>query len=123
MRNKNKRIKFALFILILPLNIISQQITFNNYTVDDGLAQSVVKCIIQDSEGFIWFGTQDRLNRFNGYAFIKYANNPIDTNSLSNNWIYSLTEDEQERQLTKIFYNWKGEGEQIDDVMVIGIRI
>lgn len=63
------------------------------YTSDDGLSQNIVNCMIQDSEGFLWIGTQDGLNCFDGNNFISYQNQPNDSASLSNNYITSLCED------------------------------
>jgi signal transduction histidine kinase/streptogramin lyase len=58
------------------------------------LSQSVVNCLIQDSHGFLWFGTQNGLNKFNGYTFEVFTYNPSDTATLANNWIYSIDEDQ-----------------------------
>ena len=66
---------------------------FTHYSVNQGLSQSVVNCLFQDSYGFIWVGTQDGLNRFNGYTFERFINNPFDTTSLANNWIFCVSED------------------------------
>jgi signal transduction histidine kinase/ligand-binding sensor domain-containing protein len=73
----------------------AEQFIFSHYSVNNGLSQSVIKCIFQDSKGYIWFGTQQGLNRFNGYSFDNYLNNPADSNSISDNWIYSITEDNE----------------------------
>jgi len=74
---------------------IARQSLFSHYSVNNGLSQSVIKCIFQDSKGYIWFGTQQGLNKFNGYSFDNYLNNPADSNSISDNWIYSITEDHE----------------------------
>jgi len=74
-------------------NVFCQQYNFTNYSINDGLSQSVVNCIFQDSKGYIWIGTQNGLNRFNGETFDVYTYNPVDSNSISNNWIYAITED------------------------------
>lgn len=66
---------------------------YNHLSSDDGLSQNVVNCMIQDREGFLWIGTQDGLNCFNGYSFIHYQNQPSDSASLSNNYVTSLCED------------------------------
>ncbi len=77
----------------LIINGYSQQFAFTNYSINEGLSQSVVNCVFQDSKGFIWIGTQNGLNRFNGEAFDVYIFNPLDSNSISNNWIYCIAED------------------------------
>ncbi len=83
----------ALFIHLLLNQVSGQSLSFNHFAVRDGISQSVIICICQDSEGFLWFGTQNGLNRFDGYSFVSYFNDPYDTTSLSNNWIFSIAED------------------------------
>ncbi|HEX8460428.1 MAG TPA: two-component regulator propeller domain-containing protein, partial [Segetibacter sp.] len=61
----------------------------------DGLSQSTVSAILKDKYGFMWFGTQDGLNRFDGYNFTVYQNNPKNPTSLPANNIQSLLEDRQ----------------------------
>ena len=58
----------AILILLLPCEILAQNITlnFDHITMEDGLSQSSVNCILQDSYGFIWMGTQVGLNKYNG---------------------------------------------------------
>ena len=91
-------IRARLFFILLPFLFINEiysqsHISFNHLTVDDGLSQSSVTCILQDSKGFIWFGTQDGLNRYDGYNFKVFKNNPSDSTSLTNNFIFSIYED------------------------------
>lgn len=62
-------------------------------SIEQGLSQSVVNVIYQDRKGFLWFGTQDGLNQFDGYTFTVFKNEPGNPNSLSNNWISALYED------------------------------
>jgi ligand-binding sensor domain-containing protein/signal transduction histidine kinase len=91
-----KRISVILVLWVLFITQgFSQQYNFTNYSINEGLSQSVVNCVFQDSKGFMWFGTQNGLNRFNGETFDIYIHNPLDTNSISNNWIYSITEDKE----------------------------
>lgn len=66
---------------------------FDHFTVEDGLSQNSVECILQDRKGFLWFGTNDGLNRYDGYRFLVYKHNPQDPTTLSNNNILSLYED------------------------------
>lgn len=80
-----------IFNAILPVN--AGQYYFSAYSIEDGLSQSVVNCIFQDSRGYIWLGTQNGLNKFNGYVFTVYTHDPSDLNSIPNNWIFSITED------------------------------
>ena len=68
-------------------------INFQNITIDDGLSQSLAEYIYQDSFGYIWIGTNDGLNRYNGNEFKVYKNIKNDENTISNNMISSLVED------------------------------
>ncbi len=67
---------------------------FHRYTVNDGLAHRVVKTLLQDRKGFIWIGTENGLNRFDGHTFQTFHHNIQDTTSLSDDWILSLFEDQ-----------------------------
>ena len=67
---------------------------FKHLTVNDGLSQSWVRCIYQDSYGFIWFGTGGNgLDKYDGYNFTLYRNNPRIKTSLSNNSVTTIFED------------------------------
>ena len=63
---------------------------FSHYTAEDGLSNSNVRALIQDNLGFIWIGTDSGLNRYDGYRFRHYLNNPDLPNSLINNTVYGL---------------------------------
>lgn len=63
---------------------------FKTVSLLQGLSQSTVNSIVQDDKGFIWIGTQDGLNRYDGYSFKVYKHNPQDPNSLSDNYIQTL---------------------------------
>jgi PAS domain S-box-containing protein len=67
--------------------------TFRHYGVEDGISQSEIKSIFQDSEGYMWFATQNGLNKFDGYSFENFFYDPTDKTSLSNNWVFDITED------------------------------
>ncbi len=91
---KDIRIFFNLFFLFsTTLLAQTDEVTFNHYTVNSGISQSSISCILQDSEGYIWFGSQNGLNKFNGYSFERYYHNPLDSTTLSHGWIYTITED------------------------------
>ncbi len=84
-----------IFILFFPLFIYSQSpyIKLEYLAIENGLSQSGVQCILQDSKGFIWFGTYNGLNKYDGYRFTVYLNDPEDSTSISANGIRALYED------------------------------
>ncbi|MEO1051283.1 MAG: two-component regulator propeller domain-containing protein [Bacteroidota bacterium] len=63
-------------------------------TTEDGLSQNTVNALLQDKHGFIWMGTSDGLNMYDGYNFVVYKNDPSDSTSLSNNEVWRLAEDD-----------------------------
>jgi PAS domain S-box-containing protein len=67
---------------------------FGHISVEDGLSQSSVMCIFQDSKGFMWFGTEDGLNRYDGYNFTIYRSDPGNPYSPNNNRIFDIYEDQ-----------------------------
>lgn len=87
-----KIITISLFVHI-SISGSPPQIRFEHLTINDGLSQSSVRAILQDSYGFMWFGTQDGLNLYNGYEFEIFKNIKNDTTSISNNFINDLQED------------------------------
>lgn len=87
---------FLAFVLVAGFcfDLQSQhRIRFDRLTVKDGLSQSGVTCIFQDHQGFLWFGTQDGLNRYNGYTFTVFKHDPANPNSLNDNFISLIFED------------------------------
>ncbi len=69
------------------------KIQFKHISNENGLSNSTVETIFQDRRGFIWLGTRDGLNRFDGHHIITYRNNPADSNSICDNYITSIAED------------------------------
>ncbi|NQU67404.1 MAG: histidine kinase [Candidatus Marinimicrobia bacterium] len=70
---------------------------FEHITIKDGLSQSTVNCIIQDSNGFLWIGTQDGLNRYDGYNIKIFRHDPADSTTISANYVNTIFEDSQGR--------------------------
>ncbi len=68
-------------------------IRFKHLTLEDGLSQSMILDILQDSKGFMWFATQDGLNKYDGYSFHVYRPDPQNPHSLQSNIISALEED------------------------------
>lgn len=67
--------------------------SFKHFTVEDGLSQGSVNVLLQDHRGYIWIGTQDGLNRFDGITFKVFRHDPGDSTSLSSSWITALYQD------------------------------
>src|ERR1035437_1543759 len=78
-----KRYKLILLLLVIPI-LSSAKIyfpQFTNYNIDRGLSQCYVPSIENDKYGFVWFGTFDGLNRFDGINFKVFRHDPNDVNS------------------------------------------
>ena len=86
-------ISLILIFGIESLDSLAQSIKFNHLTVEDGLSNNIVNTVIQDRTGFMWFGTEDGLNRYDGYEFKVFRHISSDSSSLSDNSIWALTED------------------------------
>jgi ligand-binding sensor domain-containing protein/signal transduction histidine kinase len=67
---------------------------FDNIGIEQGLSQSSVRVILQDRLGFLWFGTEDGLNRYDGYSFKIFKPEPNNPNSISSGWITAIAEDQ-----------------------------
>ena len=78
--------------IILPV-VDGHGIRFTRLSTDDGLSQTRVSQIVQDDQGFMWFGSQYGLNRYDGYKFKVFKHEPGNRNSLSGVFIYSLFKD------------------------------
>lgn len=90
-----KILKLILFILfsfcINPLFADDSNYLFRHYQVEDGLSDNMATCCVQDKDGYIWIGTRDGLNRFDGYSFKVFRNDPDDPETLGSNWITKLS--------------------------------
>lgn len=73
---------------------VPTELVFRNLTVDDGLSQGTVSAIHQDAEGVMWFGTQDGLNRFDGYRFRVFKPVPNDPTSLPDPYVRALYQED-----------------------------
>src|SRR5882757_7581207 len=81
-----------LLLLCFPATAQQPNLKFDHLDINAGLSQSNVLCILQDSRGFMWFGTRDGLNKYDGYTFTVYKNKADDKNSISNNYIQAIKE-------------------------------
>jgi signal transduction histidine kinase/ligand-binding sensor domain-containing protein/CheY-like chemotaxis protein/AraC-like DNA-binding protein len=96
LNNKNLFFLICFIITILfSFNTNAQSIIFNHLTTNNGLSNNYVSDIIQDDTGFLWFATDDGLNRFDGYEFKVYRNTQDNKNSISDNTILSFSKDKK----------------------------
>ena len=84
---------FSLFFFTTSNYCQNQNINFKHLTTIEGLSQNWVRCICQDTLGFIWIGTDDGLNRYDGYNFVVYKNNLKNQHSIIGNTITTIFED------------------------------
>lgn len=78
-------------IFLLALHpLVSQQLRFKAITSDDGLSTNYITCIMQDDLGFMWFGSQDGLNKYDGRNIKIFKHDPTDERTLSNSEISAL---------------------------------
>jgi len=92
-----KILKIILYLLVSNTFALSQteEYIYQQLTDVDGLSQSTIFAAIQDKEGYLWLGTIDGLNRYDGYEFKVYLNDPSDSTSLTDNFISALFEDSE----------------------------
>jgi signal transduction histidine kinase/ligand-binding sensor domain-containing protein len=78
----------------LPDDLPLEAIRFTHLTGEDGISQSTINCMLQDSYGYIWLGTEDGLNKLGGRNVTVFKNDPDDPFSLTNNSITTIVETE-----------------------------
>jgi len=87
---------FLLLILLVAISLSQpDNIKFEHLSVKDGLSNNFCYCTFQDKDGYIWVGTEDGLNRWDGYSFTIFRHNPDDSSSISNDKILWITEDSE----------------------------
>ena len=80
-------------LLLIQKDVQSQAYYFKHYQVESGLSNNTVLCSIQDNNGFMWFGTKDGLNRFDGYSFKVFRHDAEDSTSVNDNYVRGLYKD------------------------------
>lgn len=83
----------ATLLWVSPGQAQKAEVFLDQLTVENGLSQSQVRCVLKDNRGFMWLGTQDGLNRYDGYQMTVYKHDPFDSTSLCGDDIRSLAED------------------------------
>jgi len=87
---------FLIFLLALGAHVYGQELRFDHLDRPDGLPHSGVSAIVQDSRGFLWFGTKNGFARYDGYSFVVYQHDPFDENSLIHNQIQTMYMDKND---------------------------
>ncbi|WP_293710300.1 two-component regulator propeller domain-containing protein [uncultured Parabacteroides sp.] len=87
----------TLLSLLRPLGGLAEELHFRHYNNKQGLSHNTVYCSLQDKRGFMWFGTEDGLNRFDGHTFKVYRHNSYNPNSLPGDHLNFLFESSDER--------------------------
>ena len=96
LRSNHICLLILLLLLAIPTGNYSQDIRFNHLAEKDGLLDSRVNKITQDSKGFMWFTTRTGISRYDGYAFKNFKHEPYASNSISNGEIGVIYEDREE---------------------------
>lgn len=86
-----------LICFFLSFSYLDAQTPVTYIGINQGLSNNSVRCILRDHKGFMWFGTFDGLNRYDGYSFKVFRNKVNDSTSLINPFIYALKEDQDGR--------------------------
>ena len=107
----------VLFLLLTPVCCFAAQndsLSLRHLAIENGLSNNLVRCIFQDKNGFLWFGTRDGLNRFDGYNFKVFRNKIGDPYSLGHNIIHAIGADRKNniwigtRQGVDVYNNLRG---------------
>ncbi len=75
--------------------IMEHSVDLPGFSIADGLSSNSVTVLFQDNRGFLWIGTEDGLNRYDGYSFKVYRHNPTNPHSISGNFIQAITQDDE----------------------------
>lgn len=95
----SKKTRFSFILVLFSSSAFSQQpaIRFNHLTVKDGLAHNNINVIWRDYFGFLWFATDNGLQKYDGYNFLSFKANKNDSTTISNNVVYAILEDHKKR--------------------------
>lgn len=123
MRELLKLFRVLVFIF-MPLLVLSQpRFKHTHYSTEDGLSHDIITHMFKDRNGFMWFGTWNGINRFDGHQFISYRSSPGDMSHLKNDRIDQITEDNFNHLWIKAYdgmvYRFDKEKEQFSSVKTL----
>ncbi len=96
---RDLRLFIVLLFCLMPVTIFppvwaqNADLRFEHLTIEDGLSQNKISCILQDSKGFMWFGTNEGLNKYDGYEFFIFEKGSGNADKLSDDFIQCIYED------------------------------
>src|SRR5690242_1505073 len=95
--SRNRRLSMGVAILALACVSLPVQssppMQFTRLTAEDGLSQGAVMAMLEDSQGFLWIGTEDGLDRYDGYDIHRYVHDRMQPSSLPDDWVSTLVQD------------------------------
>lgn len=97
MHNRLRKLRILPFLIFFCKTMTAVSWGFVHYDISNGLSDNSVQALIQDTRGYMWIGTKNGLNRFDGYTFKTYRHVPGDSATLGSNYIFSLFEDKEHR--------------------------
>ncbi|WP_120181928.1 two-component regulator propeller domain-containing protein [Pelobium manganitolerans] len=89
------RIWWVCLFLVFTKVLVAQDLIVKRLNIGEGLSNSTVECIFQDNRGFMWFGTRDGLNKYDGYSITSYKHDPRNPQSISDSYITSIFQDSE----------------------------
>lgn len=89
----NRFLIIALMLSLISHTASAYEFIFKKFNVDNGLSENTVQTILQDKQGFMWFGTKDGLNRFDGHEYRIFRHQDDHPHSIGNNFIRTIFED------------------------------
>ena len=109
-----------MLLLLTSSSLEGRQVRFQQLTIDDGLSQNAVFAMEKDRQGFMWFGTKDGLNRYDGREFVAFQHDPFDSTTISDPYVTEIFEDSRGRIWTgsqrgdiNIFYPYQERFHQV----------
>src|SRR5690606_34253893 len=84
---------YIMFLLLIGEAFAQAPVKIEHYSTEDGLAHDIITCTIKDREGYMWFGTWNGLNRFDGHSFTAFTSTPGDRSQITNGRIDQIFED------------------------------
>ena len=86
---------FHIYITVCATEVLGQSFRFRQLTTNQGLSQNHISSILMDKKGFVWLGSEDGLNLYDGYTFVQYKHSTLDSNSIDDSYVQDILEDRQ----------------------------